>query len=174
MSQVRTQKRWICYIFLNGVEWKMSYCYNPLSYWASWSLILKLKNEVKSVENAIEMEVKTKKWQQFIFEIAGVEEHVEEEHVEEEEEECTKWMGMLFFVRPRHILQWISSQQYIILGCFKYLFVSNISEYCSETLKHFQYPYLWSGTMICMECTCNSLCILLFSNYPIWKNNILS
>ena len=34
------------------------------------------------MENAIEMEVKTKKWQQFIFEIAGVEEHVEEEHVE--------------------------------------------------------------------------------------------
>ena len=42
------------------------------------------------MENAIEMEVKTKKWQQFIFEIAGVEEHVEEEHVEAEAEECTE------------------------------------------------------------------------------------
>ena len=41
-----------------------------------------LKNEVRSVENVIEMEVKTKKWQQFIFEIAGVEEHVEEECTE--------------------------------------------------------------------------------------------
>ena len=41
------------------------------------------------MENAIEMEVKTKKWQQFIFEIAGVEEHVEEE------EKCTDGMGKL-------------------------------------------------------------------------------
>ena len=142
MSQVRTLKRWRCYIFLNGAERKILYCYNPLSYWASWGLILKLKNGVKIVENVNEIEVKTKKWQQFTFEIAGVEEQVGQEQVGQEEVECAEWMAMLFFVIPRHVLQWISFKQYIILGCFKYLIMSNTSEYCFETLKHFQYHYL--------------------------------
>ena len=61
------------------------------------------------MENTIEKKVKTKKRQQYIFQIVGVVEQVEEEQVEEEEEEIElhfseQWRRKYFIVQQPLVL----------------------------------------------------------------------